>query len=126
MRTYGTVTTAMEAYAKDMPTAGPVTSYRLEEEFETRVARNLQTIIKIGKPGMKVEQEARQRRRKLKEKMEILRTLKEFTDNNKQLKISLYKALNTMQKTEENQGQRMYTPRIRTDITLAERGGAGK
>lgn len=71
-------------------------------------------------------QEARQRRRKLKEKMEILKTLKEFTDNNKQLKISLYKALNTMQKTEDHQGQRMYTPRIRTDITLAERGGAGK
>ncbi|WP_041272396.1 hypothetical protein [Desulfitobacterium hafniense] len=69
--------------------------------------------------------ETRQRRRKLKEKMEILKTLKEFTESNKQLKISLYKALNTMQRTEEHQGQRMYTPRIRTDITLAERGGAG-
>ncbi|WP_210166199.1 hypothetical protein [Desulfitobacterium hafniense] len=34
-------------------------SYRLEEEFETRVARNLQTIIKLGKPQMKVEHEAR-------------------------------------------------------------------
>ena len=70
-------------------------------------------------------QETRQRRRKLKDKMEILRTLKEFTDNNKQLKINLYKALNVMQRTEDHQGQRMYTPRIRTDITLAERGGAG-
>ncbi|CDV96395.1 Hypothetical protein DPCES_5397 [Desulfitobacterium hafniense] len=59
MRTYGTVTTAQQAYGKDMPAAGPVKSYRLEEEFETRVARNLQTIIKLGKPQMKVEHEAR-------------------------------------------------------------------
>ncbi|CDX01282.1 Hypothetical protein DPCES_1395 [Desulfitobacterium hafniense] len=59
MRTYGTVATAKQAYAKDMPAAGPVRAYRLEEEFETRVARNLQRIIKIGKPTMKVEHEAR-------------------------------------------------------------------
>lgn len=59
MRTYGTVTTVHQAYSKDMPAAGPVTSYRLEEEFETKIARNLQRIIKIGKPQMKVEAEAR-------------------------------------------------------------------
>lgn len=81
--------------------------------------------IQRGYKLSKALQEARQRRRTLKEKMEILRTLKEFTDSNKQLKISLYKALNAMQRTEDHQGQRMYTPRVRTDITLAERGGAG-
>lgn len=59
MRTYGTVTTAHQAYAKDMPSASPVRTYHLEEEFETKVARNLQRIIRIGKPQMKVEQEAR-------------------------------------------------------------------
>ncbi len=59
MRTYGTATTAVQAYGKDMPAAGPVRTYRLEEEFETRVARNLQRIIKIGNPQMKVEHEAR-------------------------------------------------------------------
>lgn len=81
--------------------------------------------VQRGYKLSKALQEARQRRRTLKEKMEILRTLKEFTDSNKQLKISLYKALNAMQRTEDHQGQRMYTPRVRTDITLAERGGAG-
>lgn len=68
-------------------------------------------------------QEVRQRRRKLKEKMEILKGLKEFVDNNKQLKISLYKTLSTMEKIEEQQRHRMYTPRVRTDITLADKLG---
>jgi hypothetical protein len=68
-------------------------------------------------------QDVRQRRRQLKNKMEILRTLKEFIENNKQLKISLYKTLSTMEKTEEHQSQRMYLPRVRTDISLAEKLG---
>ena len=59
MRTYGTVTTAKQAYSGDMPSAGPVRAYKLEEEFETKVARNLQRIIRLGKPQMKVEHEAR-------------------------------------------------------------------
>lgn len=33
---------------------------KLEEEFETQIARNLQTIIRIGKPQMVVEKEIRQ------------------------------------------------------------------
>ncbi|MHB1651405.1 MAG: hypothetical protein ACYCVD_02875 [Desulfitobacteriaceae bacterium] len=68
-------------------------------------------------------QEVRQRRRKLKETMEVVRHLKDFLDANKQLKISLFKVLTGMEKTEERQEQRMYTPRIRTDISLAERLG---
>lgn len=59
MRNYGTVTTAVQAYSKDMPAAGPVKTYRLEEEFETKIARNLQAIIRIGNPQAKVEHEAR-------------------------------------------------------------------
>lgn len=70
-------------------------------------------------------QEVRQRRRKLKEKMEILKGLKEFEDSNRNLKINLYKVLANMEKIEESQGHRMYTPRVRTDISLAERGEAG-
>ncbi|WP_407310548.1 hypothetical protein [Desulfosporosinus sp. SB140] len=66
-------------------------------------------------------QEIRQRRRNLKDTMEIMRNLKDFLDNNKQLKINLFKTLTTMEKAEENQGQRMYHPRVRMDITLAER-----
>lgn len=77
--------------------------------------------VQRGYKLSKALQEARQRRRKLKEKMEVLRVLKEFVDNNKQMKINLYKTLNSMQKTEENQGRRMYTPRVRDDITLADR-----
>lgn len=66
-------------------------------------------------------QEVRQRRRLLKEKMELLRSVKEFVDSNKQLKISLFKTLTCMERTEENRGQRMYTPRVRDDITLGDR-----
>ena len=69
-------------------------------------------------------QEVRQRRRELKNKLELLRTLKDFLDNNKQLKINLFKTLTTMEKTEEHQGQRTYRPRVLTDITLAEGGKA--
>jgi len=68
-------------------------------------------------------QEVRQRRRRLKDTVELLRNIKDFVDCNKQLKISLYKTLTTMEKTEEHQGQRMYAPRVRADITLAERLG---
>lgn len=67
-------------------------------------------------------QEVRQRRRKLKEKMEIAEHLKFFLENNNQLKINLFKVLAGMEKTEKRQGQRMYTPRVRKDISLAERG----
>lgn len=51
--------------SKELPEAGPVKTYRLDtvpkvEEFETKVARNLQAIIRIGRPQMKVEMEARE------------------------------------------------------------------
>ncbi|HBV87022.1 MAG TPA: hypothetical protein DEF42_10310 [Desulfosporosinus sp.] len=59
MKAYGTVVTAKLMQAKDVPEVGPVKTYRLEEEFETKVARSLQTLIKIGKPQMKVETEAK-------------------------------------------------------------------
>jgi len=68
-------------------------------------------------------QEIRQRRRELKDTVELLRSIKDFVDSNKQLKISLFKTLTGMERTEENQGCRKYTPRIREDITLAERLG---
>lgn len=65
-------------------------------------------------------QEVRQRRRQLKDYMEITKHLKEYLDVNKQMKITLFKVLTAMEKTEENQGHRIYTPRVRMDITLAE------
>ncbi|MGE4272077.1 MAG: hypothetical protein AB7E31_04305 [Desulfitobacterium sp.] len=77
--------------------------------------------VQRGYKLCKALQDARQRRRRLKEKMEILRNLKDFVDSNRQLKISLYKILSAMEKVEENQGNRMYTPRVRDDITLAGR-----
>ena len=55
---YGQVAVRQAIDAKGMPEAGPVAVY--QEEFETQIARNLQTIIRIGKPQMKVEWEARQ------------------------------------------------------------------
>ncbi len=58
--TYGQVAVRQAIDAKEMPQAGPVRTYRIEEEFETKIARNLQTIIRIGKPQMRVELEARQ------------------------------------------------------------------
>jgi len=68
-------------------------------------------------------QEVRQRRRRLKDTVELFRNIKDFLDCNKQLKISLFKTLTSMERVEENQGQRMYAPRVRTDITLAEKLG---
>ncbi|GAB6170573.1 hypothetical protein JCM15765_00510 [Paradesulfitobacterium aromaticivorans] len=70
-------------------------------------------------------QEVRQRRRQLKDEMDVARVLKEFLDINKQLKINLFKVLTSMERVEEGQGRRMYTPRVRTDLTLNERGEAG-
>lgn len=66
-------------------------------------------------------QKARQHRRQLKDKKEIMRYLREFVNNNQQMKISLYKTLTNMERVKECQGRRMYTPRVRTD--LAERLG---
>lgn len=68
-------------------------------------------------------QEVRQRRRDIKNKIEVLKYLKDFYDNNKKLKIELYKVLTNMEQIEENQRHRLYTPRVRTDISLAERLG---
>lgn len=68
-------------------------------------------------------QEARQRRRYMKEQLEALKPLKDFLDNNKQLKISLFKVLSSMEKTVEHQRNRMYTPRVRTDMELLRAGG---
>jgi len=59
MKAYGTVVTAQLMQAKDVPAAGPVKTYRIEEEFETKLARNLQALIRLGKPQMEVEAEAR-------------------------------------------------------------------
>ena len=59
--TYGQVAVSQMVNVKDIPEAGPVRTYSLEEEeFETRIARSLQAIIRIGKPQMVVEKEARQ------------------------------------------------------------------
>jgi predicted RNase H-like nuclease (RuvC/YqgF family) len=76
--------------------------------------------IQRGYKLAKQLQEVRQRRRDLKNTMETMRTLKDFLDSNKQMKINLYKILTSMEKMKEHQGQRIYTPRVRTDITLAE------
>lgn len=65
-------------------------------------------------------QEVRKRRRNLKEKMELLRSIKEFVDSNRQLKISLFKTLTSMERTEESQGERSYYPRVRNDLELAK------
>ncbi|WP_407310965.1 hypothetical protein [Desulfosporosinus sp. SB140] len=55
MKAYGTVATSKLMQTKDVPAAGPVKNYRLEEEFETKITRNLQALIRLGKPQMEVE-----------------------------------------------------------------------
>lgn len=57
MRTYGTVTVAKQMYVKDKPPAGPVVTY--QEDFEERVARLLQRMIRQGKPVTKEQREKR-------------------------------------------------------------------
>lgn len=59
MRKYGTVETAQLMQFKDLPEVGAVKCYWLEEEIETRIASNLQTLIRIGKPVMKSERDER-------------------------------------------------------------------
>ena len=60
----------------------------------------------------------RRRRRELKNYQEIIRHLKEFLDRNKNLKISLFKVLTSMERTRDYQMYRRYTPRVRTDLKL--------
>jgi hypothetical protein len=60
MNKSGTVAIQRMVDSKELPPAGPVRTYRLGEEFETKIARNLQTIIRIGKPQMVAEKEARE------------------------------------------------------------------
>jgi len=67
-------------------------------------------------------QEARQRRRVLKNEQEIIQFVKDFASNNKNLFLTLFKLTKNMQNTANHQGKRKYTPRIRTDIKLAEGG----
>ena len=64
--------------------------------------------------------EVRQRRRKFKEEKEVLSSLHDWLDKNKQIKMSIFKTWRTMKETKERQGNRVYTPRIRTDIKLAQ------
>lgn len=56
---FGTVETERLIRDKHLPEAGPVKSYQLEEEIETRIASNLQILIRIGKPQLKIEHDER-------------------------------------------------------------------
>ena len=67
-------------------------------------------------------QEIRQRRRRLKNEKEILKDIKEFYDNHKQLKIDLFKVLTKTTRTLENLENRQYVPRVRDDLKLAKKG----
>lgn len=62
----------------------------------------------------------RTRRRDMKNEQEKLKHLKEFAEKNKGLKSSIYRTIATIKKTEEYQKDRVYSPRIRTDLKLNE------
>jgi len=60
MKNFGTIETARLTQSNDLPEASPVTIYHLEtEEIETRIASNLQTLIRIGKPEIKQQYDER-------------------------------------------------------------------
>ena len=59
MRNFGTVETARLMQDKSLPEANPVKCYQIEEELETKIASNLQTLIRIGKPSMKTQRDER-------------------------------------------------------------------
>lgn len=46
MKNFGTVETARLMRTNELPPAGPVIRYQVEEEIETRIASNLQALIK--------------------------------------------------------------------------------
>jgi hypothetical protein len=52
VKKFGMLETQRLVQSKDMPEAGPVVTYRLEEEIETRIAAELKALIRIGKPTM--------------------------------------------------------------------------
>lgn len=57
-------------------------------------------------------QEVRQRRRELKNRLEILTPLKDFHDRNQKLKIDLFKVQTKMKQAQQTQEARVYTPRM--------------
>jgi len=59
MKQFGTLETQRLISAKDLPESSPVITYQLEEEIETRIASNLQTLIRIGKPEIKQQHDER-------------------------------------------------------------------
>ncbi len=59
------------------------------------------------------------KRRDLKDYQEVIKYLKDFSDRNKSLRISLFKTANLMQKTRDYHYNRRYTPRVREDLKLS-------
>lgn len=77
----------------------------LDDDKGSRIARTIKEI--------------RIRRRELKDQQELIRHLKTFLENNKSLKMSLFKVLQQMKKTIEYQETRYYSPRVRIDLECA-------
>ena len=60
MKSYNPIDTQRLIQSKDLPSASPVITCHLEEEeIETRIASNLQTLIRIGKPEIKQQYDER-------------------------------------------------------------------
>jgi hypothetical protein len=62
----------------------------------------------------------RNRRRVVKNNLEILQLFKDFSDKNKSTPIILFKLVTAMKTLREEQSERIYHPRVLKDIKLAE------
>ena len=75
-----------------------------------------------GRDGFKKAKEIqalRIRRREAKNTMEIIGPLREYQRNHQKTKIDLHKVVQQMKLCKRDQGERVYVPRVRTDLKIA-------
>jgi hypothetical protein len=75
-----------------------------------------------GRDGFKKAkdiQALRIRRREVKNTMEIIGPLREYLRNHQKTKIDLHRIVQQMQLIKRDQGERIYIPRVRNDLKIA-------
>ena len=96
--------------ALDKETSDMLHDFEFDHFYRTeghRKARRLQTI--------------RQERRAAKNKMELLYPIREFVRSHQKLKVDLHKVVTAIKKVQEDQKNRVYIPRVCTDMAIANK-----
>jgi hypothetical protein len=83
---------------------------------------DLEFDIFCGREGYKKAKrikEIRMRRRELKNTMELVNPLREYSKIHSKIKIDLYKVITQMGTIAKDQSERVYVPRVRNDLKIA-------